>query len=251
MRMKKLVISCLTLLCSLSAIGQFSADSAKVIFPLNLGYSFQLPSADMALRFGANHNLSFGSGVKLKSNYLFGAQGSFLFGDNIRESGLLTNMIDDNGQILNTDGDPATILVMERGYTIFGYVGKIIPVAGPNMNSGLMLRLGGGYMRHKIRIETQNDDVPQLEDDNLQGYDRLAAGPAAYLYVGYRHFSNSKLINFHVGYEMIYGFTSPLRAFNFDTESAESGTRNDGLNGLRLSWSFPIYKDKSEKVFFY
>ena len=249
---EKLLLALFGMLLWLPGWAQFGLnDSSAVLFPLNVGYSFQSPFGDMGNRFGTNHSISFGPAVKLRSNYTFGLQGAFLVSSNVEETGLLRNVIDDEGQILNTEGDPATVLIQQRGYTIMAYAGRIINTVGRNPNSGIMLRLGGGYMRHKIRIETQNDVVPQLEGDNLEGYDRLAGGPAAYFYLGYRHFSNSRLVNFHGGFEIIQGFTEPLRAFNFDTGRAETGTRRDGLIGFRVAWTIPIYRDKPEKVFFY
>jgi hypothetical protein len=129
--------------------------------------------------------------------------------------------------------------------------GKIIPVAGPNPNSGLMLKFGMGYLRHKIRIQTQENEVPQLQGDYLEGYDRLSAGPLAMLYVGYQHFGNRGRINFHVGWEMMAAFTEPLRAYNFDIQRADPDTRFDALNGIRAGWSLPIYKKRDDRFHFW
>ena len=76
-------------------------------------------------------------------------------------------------------------------------------------------------MRHKIRIETQENVVPQLEGDYLTVYDRLTGGPAAMLFLGNQHIGNKRLVNFTYGFEMILGFTEPLRSFNFDTGKYE------------------------------
>lgn len=126
-----------------------------------------------------------------------------------------------------------------------------MPIAGPNRNSGMLLKLGLGYLRHKIRIQTQKNEVPQLEGDYLEGYDRLSGGPAGMLYIGYQNFGNRGRVNFNVGFEVTIGLTEPLRAYNFDTQRADSGTRFDGLIGLRAGWTLPIYKKADDRFHYY
>ena len=222
-------------------------DTSIALIAVSANYAYQFPSGDLATRFGNNHNVGVSALRKTTGNYLFGLEGGFIFGNDVIESGLLRGLINSQGQIVDMEGAMADVLVFERGYSIFGVVGKIIPVAGPNPNSGIMLKLGGGYMRHKIRIQTQKNEVPQLEEDYLEGYDRLAAGPAGMIFLGYQHFSNNRMINFNIGFEMQLGFTEPLRAYNFDTRTSESGRRFDGLTGVRAGWTIPIYKRMDDR----
>ncbi|MBL7962972.1 MAG: hypothetical protein JNM31_03920 [Flavobacteriales bacterium] len=224
-------------------------DTAIPLTAVTLNYAFQLPSMELYERFGWNNNVGLSVGVKTASNYMFGMEVGFIFGNNVIEPGLLRNVRNTYGEILDQEGQVAQVLIYQRGYQLIAYAAKIINVAGPNPNSGLLLKAGGGYLRHKIRIETQNNVVPQLEDENLEGYDRLCAGPAALFFAGYQHFGNNRLINFQVGFEMLVAFTKPLRAFNFDTEQFTSDTRMDALNGLRFGWTVPIYKRKAERFF--
>jgi hypothetical protein len=226
-------------------------DTTIALTAVTASYSYQIPGGDMALRFGPNSNIGINAFRKNKRNYFFGAEGSFLFGSDIRESGLLRNVVNSQGQIVDNSGIMADVLVYERGWTAMGIVGKIMPVVGPNPNSGIMLKLGVGYMRHKIRIQTQKNEVAPVEGDYLEGYDRLAAGPMGSLLIGYQHFGNRRLINFIIGFEVITAFTQPLRAYNFDTQRAETGTRLDALMGLRAGWSLPIYKRSDDRYHYY
>lgn len=221
-----------------------------MMVPISATYAYQVPQGDMADRFGNNHNIGLSAAVKLKSNFAFGLEGSFIFGDRIREGGLLNGLLNSNGQVLDENGVPASVLLYERGYSIIAWAGRLMPIVGPNPNSGLLLKVGGGYLRHKIRIETQENVVPQLEGDYLTGYDRLAAGPAALFFVGYQHIGNNRYINFTFGFEMLLGFTEPLRAYYFDVQRSETGTRFDGLNGFRLGWTLPIYKRRADGYYF-
>lgn len=226
-------------------------DTTIALTSVTASYAYQVPGGDMALRFGNNSNIGINAFYKNKRNYFFGAEGSFLFGDKVVETGLLRNVINSEGQIVDADGAMADVLIYERGWTVMGIIGKIIPVAGPNPNSGMILKFGAGYLRHKIRIQTQKNVVPQLEGDYLEGYDRLAAGPMASLLVGYHHFGNRRFVNFMIGFEIISGFTQSLRAFNFDTQRAETGQRYDGLMGIRAGWSLPIYKRSDDRYHYY
>ncbi len=226
-------------------------DTTISMVLVTASYAYQMPGGDMSLRFGPNSNIGLGAVRKTSGNYLFGVEGGFLFGDKVNEPGLLRNMINSAGQIVDVDGVMADVLVYQRGYTVMGVVGKVIPVAGPNPNSGLLIKLGGGYMRHKIRLQTQKNDVPQLQEEYLEGYDRLSAGPVLMLFAGYQNLSNNKRINFQVGFEVMTGFTQPLRAFNFDTERADTDRRMDGLIGIRAGWTLPIYKSYDDRFHFY
>lgn len=226
-------------------------DTTIALTLVTASYAYQIPGGDMSLRFGPNSNIGLSALRKTSGNYLFGLEGGFLFGDKVRESGLLRNMITREGQIVDQDGVMADVLLYQRGYTVMAVAGKVIPVAGPNPNSGLLLKFGAGYFRHKIRIQTQKNEVPQLQGEYLEGYDRLAAGPVMMLFTGYQNLSNNRRVNFMVGFEILAGFTEPLRAMNFDTQRSETGRRFDGLMGIRAGWSLPIYKRQDDRFHFY
>jgi hypothetical protein len=226
-------------------------DTSIVVIPISLSYAYQLPQGDMALRYGANSNIGLSAGVKLKSNYYLGAEGSFIFGNKINDQSFLEEMVSDNGVIVDQDGAPATVLLYERGYTAMLTVGKVMPIVGPNPNSGILLKLGGGYIRHKIRIETQQNVVPALEGEYAKLYDQLAAGPAGMLFIGYQHFGNRRLINFMFGFEVLIASTEPLRAYDMTTGRANSGRRADGLYGLRFGWTLPIHKNADDRIYYH
>jgi hypothetical protein len=251
MRLARLLFAPLALLVQAPSYAQGTLqDTSIMMVPLTFSYAYQLPTGNMAERFGWNNNVAFGAAVKFKSNYSLGLEGSFIFGNQVNDRGMLSGITTSNGVIVNQDGDPAKILLFERGYTIVAVAGKVIPVAGPNPNSGILLRLGGGYMRHKVLIQSQNDVVPALEDDYLQGYDRLSAGPMALFYAGYQHLSNNRLINFSIGFEMDLGFTRSLRPYDFDRGKASTDMRFDGLNGIRFGWILPIYHARDDRQFY-
>ena len=225
-------------------------DTIITVVPITLSYAYQLPQGDMALRYGANSNLGMSAGVKFRNNYYLGAEGSFIFGNRINDNSMLNQLITDNGTIVDQDGEPATVLLYQRGYTLMLTAGKVMPIVGPNPNSGILLKIGGGYMRHKLRIETQNNVVPALEGEYVKGYDRLTAGPAGMFFAGYQHFGNNRLINFMFGFELNLGLTRNLRPYNFDTGRTDDGQRVDGLNGFRFGWTLPLHKNADDRIYY-
>lgn len=214
-------------------------------------YAQQLPGGDLSERFGTNNNVGLAAWRKLRNGITIGGEGSFIFGNQVREPGILRNVLNSAGQLVDQDGEMADVFLFQRGWSAFATAGRILPLFGPNPNSGLHVKLGAGYLRHKIRVQTQKNVVPQVEDEYLKGYDRLAAGPAALAYIGYQHFGNKGRINFHIGLELIAGSTRALRAFNFDTEQYNKAQRIDLLSGLRLGWTLPIYKKQDTGFHYY
>ncbi len=222
-------------------------EASIPLVTVQVGYAHQWPGGDLASRFMDNSNIGLGAWRKGEQQWLFGVEGSFIFGSKVIEPGILRNVVNSAGQVLDKDGLMADVFLYERGWTLFGVAGRLLPVVGPNDNSGLVVKIGGGYMRHKVRVQTQKNVVPQLEGEYLKGYDRLSAGPAALAYAGYQHFGKRRFINFHIGVELMAGFTEPLRAYNFDTEQYNTGGRLDLLTGIRAGLSLPIYRKPDDQ----
>jgi hypothetical protein len=251
MRLRDLLLLPLALLLQAPSYAQGGLrDTSLMMVPLTFSYAYQLPNGDMAERFGWNNNLGFSAAVKFASNYQIGLEAGFIFGNQVIDRSMLHEITTSNGVIVNQDGDPASILLFERGYTIMAVAGKLIPVAGPNPNSGILLKFGAGYMRHKVLIQSQNDVVPALEGEYLKGYDRLCAGPMTMLYAGYQNLSNNRYFNFSIGFEIDLGFTESLRPYDFDRGKASTDTRFDGLNGLRFGWILPIYHARDDRQYY-
>ncbi len=217
-------------------------DSSLFMTIVSPSYSFQIPNGDMADRFGTNSNIGVSVLVKRPSNFIIGFQGTFLFGDNVREPGLIHGLINESGTVTDRFGEPAEILLFERGWTATLEFGVIIPRIGPNLNSGIMIKGGLGYMQHKIRIEHQTSEVPQLEGEYLKGYDRLSGGLLFTQFLGYQYLGNARFANFFFGFEFMQGFTKSLRSYNIDTMDKDSDNRLDMLTGFRAGWSLPIYR---------
>ena len=185
-----------------TGIGQNIRDSIIYAPIFNVSYSGQLPGGDMKDRFGFNSNIGVSGGIKTDKNWQFELEGTFIFSQAVKDTNILDGLRTTEGYILNAYGEPANILVQERGFTGTFNIGKFFPVIGPNLNSGLIAKFGLGFLRHKIRIDNQGSLVPELSPDNLVYYDRLTLGIVTKQYFGYQHMSSNNLANFNFGIEL-------------------------------------------------
>lgn len=246
--MSKWILAALALtLSSFGVLGQNQVRDSALFDPhVSISYAYQLPGGDMANRFGNNHNIGLGFHIKSKTNWYYGFQGTYLTGNRVlHEEGFLSNLMVDDGYILDNQGQLAKISIQQRGFSLTADGGYLFPVLGPNKNSGILLYGGVGFLQHKIRIEHQEHEIAQLEGDYLKGYDRLTNGLMLHQFAGYYYMSNYKLINFYLGVEAWQGFTQSRRDFNFDTQVKDDTQRMDLLVGIRAGWVLHLYRRMS------
>lgn len=239
--------------CCVKATAQADiTDSTLLISQVSVFGSHFIPAGDFADRFMSPTIIGAGYHLKTRKNWIFGADGGYMFRDGIRNHGdYLTNMRTSSGNILAQSGEFATVIAGLRGFTINAHVGKIFNWIGPNPNSGILFRAGGGYFQHKIHFEARKHDVPQLEGDMRKYYDQLSSGFSLNQFVGYQHLSNSRLTNFYIGVEAIQAFTKNQRDFNIDLGGPDNTQRMDLLFGLKAGWIVLIYKRKPKDFYYH
>lgn len=249
--MRGILIIILFVLYHYSAKGQFQVRDSALFDPhVSISYASQWPALDMDERFGRNNNIGIGFHIKSKKNWYYGIQGTFLFGNKVKEPGLLSNLAIDEGFVLDNQGQLSKIAVQQRGFSVTLEGGKIFDIIGPNRNSGLLVMGGVGLLQHKIRLEHQENEITQLDGDYIKGYDRLSNGLMVHQFVGYFHMSNNRLINFFIGAEAWQGFTKSRRDLNFDTKLRDDKNRTDILFGLRAGWVLHLYQRSADEYYF-
>ncbi|TSA49738.1 MAG: hypothetical protein D4R43_03380 [Sphingobacteriales bacterium] len=237
-------LSLLFCLLSLNSVAQNKTNikdtlvNARII---SVAYTYQIPAADLAKRFGNGSTIEGSFLYKFGRNWLIGATGSFLFSANVREDTILDGLKTLSGNFINNSGIYSSIVLNERGYLIQVKFGKIIPAFHVNPNSGIMATIGVGFIQHKIRIQEIGNDLPQFAGDYVKGYDRLTNGICTSQFLGFAHFDPRKLLNFYTGIEMTEGFTQNRRDWNFDSYARDDSKRLDILIGLKLAWFLPLY----------
>ena len=137
--------------------GQLSAqrnvkDSAIATPWVGVHYGGNSTSADLADRYGYLNHIGIIAGYKTASNWYFGLESNFMFGNQVRISGLLDNLIDSYGNVTDVNGDIARIYVLPRGINVNVSIGKVIPVLSPNRNSGIFINGGFLQISWKMKI---------------------------------------------------------------------------------------------------
>lgn len=232
-------------------LGQVSVkDSAVVVPMIKVNYSFQIPGGDLADRFGTNSTIGGGFMVKDRRGWLYGADGFFLFGGNVKEDGILDSISTSTQNLINANGEFADVRLFERGFGFSGRFGKVFITPSVNPNSGFMVVAGVGFIQHKIRIQNSGASAPQIDGEYKKGYDRLTNGLLLSQFVGYQYLGNRRLINFYGGFEFQQGFTQNRRTFNFDERRSDTESRLDLLYGIRVGWIVPLYKKVAREYYF-
>lgn len=202
-----------------------------------------VPGADMARRFGMNGLIGIGFYYKTKSNWLYGSEFDFLFGNKIKEDSLLQDISTPDGFLIGLDGHLYAPVLYERGFRWQIGISKILNRNKNNPNSGLIISAHTGILQHRILYDVkQRENLPQISKEMQKGYDRLSSGISFTEFVGYQHMSNNRMINYAIGIEFTQAFTKNQRALNFDTNTTENTTRKDFMYALKFSWFLPFYK---------
>ncbi len=216
-------------------------------------YAYEIPGADLANRFGDNHKVGGTFSVKTAQNFLFELDGGYFWGNKLKQEALsiFDDLKNDEGTITSRFGTPGSILLNERGFSIFAKFGKIFPVLQANDNSGPFVSLGVGFLQHKIRIDNESNDTPQVLDDYKKGYDHLTNGVALNQFIGYRYYANNKMLNFYIGVEFTEAFTQNRRGYNYNTMSYDNKKRLDVLTSFKAGFVIPISKRNTSTYYIY
>jgi len=215
-------------------------------------YGYQWPGGEIRIQFGSNSVIGPGFMWKTGSNWLFGAEYNFLFGNNVKNGmEIFKYLLNSDGNIISGDGTPAMVATFERGNLTGIKFGKLFPVIKSDKNSGIFFTVGAGYMMHKIRIEEQNQSAPQLKDDYKRGYDRLSGGFMLNQAVGFMYFGKSRLLNFTLSVEAFEGWNKAYRDYYFDTMAPPAESRQfDFLLGPKIAWMIPL-KARNDGTYYY
>lgn len=228
-------------------------DQAKVMM-ICFSYAGQWPFGHMQERFGYNNNVGFALNYKMKRNFTIGAEGNFLFGEKVRESGVLSAIATSTGEHISVDGSVNTISLAERGWQMKVLFGKIIPLSSKLLNTGIYLQTGLGFLQHKIYINVREERYPQLDKTYRKGYDRLTNGFCISQLIGGVFLRQKSFISLYGGFNVDVAFTKNRRNWNFDLHGPDNRNRVDVLLGFKLCWVIPVFlkeNEQEEKFYYY
>lgn len=272
---KHIILLVFTMAFASWSFGQVKKDNKrnieKEVIPavmFQVTYAAQLPAMDTKADFGFTNTIGGSVIYKNDNNWLFTANGNFIFGDKVK--GSRTDLLGEaittvDGEVIGGGGIPTALAFFQRGLHFQGEVGKLFSYE-PNPNSGFFVQAGLGYLLNRIRIEYQVEaqNPPQpLMGDYQYGYDRMRGGMAVHAETGYLIMSNSRIYNLSVSLEMTYARTKPLRDYDFRVFYDENGEPqimgyndknqrfNDFYYGIRFSWMIPTYQRQPEAYYYY
>jgi hypothetical protein len=232
---------------------QKNLDSA-IAFPMfSANFMVQVPGGDMAKRYGINTNIGGSFMFKTRNNIFFEVNANFIFGSNLKGDAahLFDSIETPDGMIINENGEYAKVRTYERGYFIGAKMGGITLIKYPNPNSGILLLAGGGLLQHKIRIENDGNNAPQIIDDYKLGYDKMQYGFALTEFVGYIFFSKSQFFNCYAGFEFYQAWTKSGRNWDFNLMQKDNRKYFNLLSSFKVGWILPIYKREPQPYYFY
>jgi hypothetical protein len=227
---------------------QFEPNSA-VMFVFN--YDAQLPFGHVAQRFGFDNLVSVEFLYKTNKNWLFGANGGFIYGSDVKQDYVFTNIATSTGQFITQYNDLTSIRPQEQGYNIQFTFGKIIPLVEKIPDAGIMLMTGFGIVQDKIAVSIKAAELPQLSPEYRRGYDRMCNGPVLSQFIGYNYMARSKFLSGYIGVQADLSYTVNERPYDFYTQGKLDDKGVDLFLGLKAGFTIAKYLQSSEKEFFY
>jgi hypothetical protein len=225
-----------------------SANNAVLISPF---YTALFPIGELSKRFGFSNNIGLNISFKVKRNWLIGVEGAYIFGSRVKENPIAQIETQSTGQIIGLDGSLGDIPIQLSGFEVALRVGKLIPLSKKHLNSGIVVSVAPGFIQHKIWINANTNNYPQLDATYKKGYDRLTNGAKVSAGLGYLFLEKKKFLSFYAGIDYTIGFTQERRNWNFDLMSADKHQRLDMLIGIKLVWNIPVFTHKSDETYYY
>ena len=206
-------------------------DSCLNVWMFGFALEGDVTAGDLKYRFGPGITIGGFVAYKTRTNFTFTLEYAYMYSADVRDNHALdsisTKSTDPSQRfVINANGDYQIMSLYESGNLVFLKVGKVLPIFQRNPNCGVSVKLGGGFMEHKIYYYWAGDAPPQLAGNYINGYDRLTYGPSITQSLGYHYMSNNSMIN-------------------FDLMRQETKRRTDVLLGLKFSWIFPAYGKNS------
>ena len=229
-------------------------DTAAPMIWLDAHLAYHFPLGNLRTMFKSNFAVGPGFTFKSKSNWTVGFHFDYMFGANMRDSAFFNGTLaNENGIVIDGNGlvSPGGITAEGRYWTLQADFGKIIPVDRWK-NSGIWLRIGGGYFSHRLRLDDFGKQYPQLDGNYAKGYDRRSGGFVLSQFIGYQFVRKNRMLNFFIGVEFHEMWTKPNRNYVF-YEGPTDGMKAkfSGLIGFKAGWNIPLYERKTTTTFYY
>lgn len=239
---------CATLM-SIVFLNANAQENKQAAFAFN--YNYQIPIGNLANTFGNNSSVGASYFLERSNNLIFGIEGSYIFGTDIKDPNIFHNISTSTGAIIGTNGHYANINLMQRGFDSYLFTGYAFHFAEGDL-SGIYISQGIGYLQHQIFIDTKNQNVPQLNEDMKKGYDRFSNGFSTKLSVDYKYYHKKGRFQISSGFNYTMAYTKNQRAYDFANNKYYSSKRTwDQLFGIKIEVIIPINRKNEEEFHYY
>ena len=199
---------------------------------------------------------------KYQSGWMMTLDGDLWFGsnsDNLQQRiERLGSIYSPSGQVYGFDGASGNIGAYNRSLAARVGAAKIIRVIEGNPNSGILLKLSGGWLMQKTVFMQDRNDAPvtQLRGEYAKMYDHLRNGAVLTQTVGFCYMSNSlTYTNFKVELSVSESLMWSSREYSIDNVMGLNGKDEnrylDLFYGLKLTWMFPLMGKTTYDYYYY
>ena len=199
---------------------------------------------------------------KYQSGWMVTLDGDLWFGmnsDNLQERvERMGSVYSSSGIAYGFNGTDGNVVAHNRSLAARIGVAKILRVIPDNPNSGIMLKIGGGWMMQKTVFMQDRTEaaVPQLRGRYVTMYDHLRQGAVLTESLGFCYMSNYlTYINFKVELSVSESFLWSTRPYTIDNVMGLNGKDNnrylDLFYALKLTWMFPLMGKTTYDYYYY
>lgn len=205
--------------------------------------------------------LAFGleAGYKFKSNWFLSADGTLIIGHDLNDKyDRLTAVYshDSSPFVIGTNGTDANMTCYNRALHFRVGGGRIFTLSSKNPNSGIMLRMMGGFIQQKTIFMLNDVKAPQIQDDYARLYDHKRRGATLTESIGYWFMSNNyNFFNFYIAFEVTQCWSHSVRDYVLDPVMGLHGPDNtnyfDLLYTIKINWMFPLKGKTAYDYYFF
>ena len=212
---------------------------------LNFGAAYCVNYSDIALKYPDFNSFPIALEYQHQGKWVGSLDYNIYFGNDVRTTGFFNNISNENGDIIDMNGHPAVIRARLRGFSSRAYISRnFYPYQKfTKKRLALQIGIGGGYSQTYIDYQVDQGTIPQIEGDNLSGYDKLAGGYQIAERIRIQYF-NFNAISCVLGFDFIQGVAHSLRPWDFGNNKADNSTINEITTGVHFGLIIPIRVDQ-------
>jgi hypothetical protein len=217
---------------------------------LKTGAGMNLGIADLSKRFPTFGMLPAELYYKTQKDITFGLAFNQYLGNRVTVDSLYGGIIGNSQIMFDNQGFPGLIRYYMRGYSLQATAGKIFPIKEQWKHSGIEVRLGVGFMEHKIKAKFDKGKLPQIEGAYAYGYDKLSNGAIFSQTINF-HYLNTETVSVYAGINFGQAITKNRRSWDYGLMRRDLTLRKDMFIGISGGLLIPIMLKGSKSPGYY